>query len=278
MPPGNDDLNLEEAFDELSRKVDESNREIKEYFEKVYGDIEDNEEQIHELAYFAQENRERAEENHENIDDLWNEFDDLDTGSPYIDFSGIENTVRYIGGGLQSTGSRIYNFFSGTDIDFDEDKRDTLKKGAAVAAGAAVVADYTNIVPGDKNAGDGFFRGGECGWDMDGLGIYGEQRPCSAQPENQDNGTGNGREPSDTVDDVQTPYEREIELSDEDIQYAIENTEGTDEELTNIKNVNGDMNDFGYDPSSDEFYVEVETEDESTRLQISEEAYWNAVE
>ncbi|MEF8880509.1 MAG: hypothetical protein V5A72_01615 [Candidatus Nanohaloarchaea archaeon] len=45
-----------------------------------------------------------------------------------------------------------------------------------LAAGAAL--DYSNIVPGDKNAGDGYGRIGDCGGDFDAFGVYGEQEQC----------------------------------------------------------------------------------------------------
>lgn len=274
-----DDTDLDEALEILSNRVEENNREVEESLENIYGDLEEHDEQIIELAHFTRHNRDRIQENFENVDDLWHEIDDLydeidnvdgGTTNYNVDFTGIENALKYVGGGIK-------NIFVGGK-EKAEETGITRRQFLAGAAGVAAV-DYINIFPGDESAGDGAFRGGECGWDIDGFGIYGEQERC----EPQDNGNGNGTPPGDggsggPVDDVQTPYDREIELSDKDLQYAIDNTAGTDQELSNIKNIDGNLNDFGYDSGSDEFYVEVEAEDETTRVEISEETYWNAVD
>ncbi len=206
------------------------------------------------------------------LNDLFDEINDIDGGTKnYILDLDIKDSLEYIGGGIK-------NFFSwGSDKTEEIEINNKRRKFLGVVAGAALV-DYSNVLPGDKNAGDGYLRIGDCGGDIDLLGG-GNQERCAPQ----DNGNGDGTPPgddgaSDPVDDVQTPYERDVELSDEDLQYAIDNTGGTDQELSNIKNIDGNLNDFGYDPNSDEFYVEVEDGDEETRVEISEEAYWNAVD
>lgn len=284
-----DDTDLDEALEILSRRVEENNREVERSLENIYGDLEEHDEEIIEIAQFTRHNRDRIEENFNNIDDLWHELDniyeeidDVDGGTTNynldVDFGGLERAVKYIGGGIRNV------FVSGKDM--AEESSVSRRKFLAGAGVVAFGADYLNVREKDKDCGDALYRTKETGWDWDFWGEWGEQvEPqdgrCSV-PENG-NGTppsdgGAGGETTDPVDEVKTPYDREVELSDDDLQYVIDNTQGTDQELSNIKNIDGNLNDFGYDSNSDEFYVEVEAEDETTRVEISEESYWNVVD
>lgn len=217
-----DDTDLDEALEILSNRVEENNREVEESLENIYGDLQEHDEQIIELAHFTRHNRDRIQENFENVDDLWHEIDDLydeiddvdgGTTNYNVDFTGIENAVKYVGGGIKN----FFSWGSGKAEDFDPDRRKVL-----LGAGALIAADYTNIVPGDESAGDGAFRGGECGWDIDGFGLYGEQERCPPA----DNG-GNGGDVSDDRDPVQDPVE--TEYGDEVQTFTYEGNKAIDD-------------------------------------------------
>jgi hypothetical protein len=225
-----DDTDLDEALEILSNRVEENNREVEESLENIYGDLEEHDEQIIEIAHFTRHNRDRIEENFENIDDLWHEIDDIydeiddvdgGTTNYNIDFTGIEKTVKYIGGGIR-------NFFSWgreKSEDFDPDRRKVL----GAVAGAAVV-DYSNIIPGDKNAGEGIGRLGQCGGDIDGFGVIGEQERCAPKDNGRTQQPGNGG--GDPVDTTESEYGDEVQIFTYDGNKAIDDDEfGSYEEL-----------------------------------------------
>jgi len=236
MSTRDDDTTLEEALAYLGGRVEEHNREVEQSLENIYGDLEDHEEQIVELANFTRENRDSIDDNFDNINQLWFEIDDIydeiedvdgrDT-SYNIDFTGIENTAKYIGGGIKN----FFGWGREKTEDFDPDRRKVL----AGLAGAAVI-DYTNIVPGDEPAGDGILRLGDCGRDSDAFGLYGEQRPCSA---NVDNGNGT---PDPTAYDISSG---EVYSWDEFNQCLSE------EQITNIEDSLGDPESFEYEAQVD---------------------------
>lgn len=227
-----DDTDLEEALAILNNRVEENNREVERSLRDIYGDLEDHEEQIIELAQFARNTRDRTEENFENINELWfeideiyDELDNIDSGdTTYFDFTGIENTVKYIGGG-------IINLFSrGKDTagDFDPDRRKVLAGAGAVAFGL----DYSNFFEQDKDCGDALYRTRETGWDWDFWGEWGEQTepdetgrcPSTQQndggsPPSKDENGGSG------TYDEQEPEPKEPSKGTPEVMYAERNGE-----------------------------------------------------
>lgn len=220
------DEDLEEAVEILSGNVEENNREIRDT-------LRDHDDRITEIAHYARRNRDRIEENFENIDDLWDEVDNIydeiddNTGeTTYIDFTGIENTARYIGGGIRN----FIGWGSDKADDFNPDKRKTLKGTGALLAGAVAV-DYSNVVPGDENAGDGLLRLGDCGGDIDGFGR-GEQEKCAPSDSGGEQGGGSDGGATPGQDTTETGYGDEVQTFTYEGNKAIDDGEfGSYEEL-----------------------------------------------
>lgn len=162
-------------------------------------------------------------------DSLIDELNVDDSETNYnIDFSGIENSIRYIGGGLK-------NILVGSGRRAEETVDDIGRRNVLLGAGALIAADYTNIVPGDRNAGDGAFRGGECGWDLDAWGLYGEQERCGPT----DNGNG-------------TPPPTEYDVATGEIYSWNEfNDCLSEDQKTRIEESLGNPESFEYEPQRD---------------------------